>query len=73
MNGILAMFLPIIMTASINGTAIKDENDTYISETARNACYEIGGIMAYAPNCLLRLSKQKAAAKPMPKTADAMA
>lgn len=64
MNSILAMFLPIIMAASINGTAIKDENDTYISETAYEACVEYGEQYNICPELLMAIIERESAGKP---------
>lgn len=64
MNRILAIFIPIIMAASINGTAIKGENDTYISETAYEACVEYGEQYNICPELLMAIIERESAGKP---------
>lgn len=64
MNRILTMFLPIIMATSINATAIKEENDTYISETAYEACIECGEQYNICPELLMAIIERESAGKP---------
>lgn len=64
MNRILTMFLPIIMTVSINSTAIKDENDTFISETAYETCVEYGEQYNICPELLMAIIERESAGKP---------
>lgn len=42
MNKILKLFLPIIIAVLIPHTVIGKDNDTWISETAKQACIEYG-------------------------------
>lgn len=55
MSRILTVFLPIIMAASISSAAIKGENDTYISETAYEACVEYGEQYNICPELLMAI------------------
>lgn len=55
MKKILIAFLPIIISVSIPHTAIAEDNDTYISETAYEACIEYGEEYGICPEILMAI------------------
>lgn len=55
MKKLLIAFLPIVMLFCVSMTVQAKETDTCISETAQNACYEIGGDYGIKPELLMAI------------------
>lgn len=64
MSRILTAFLPIIMAATVSSAAVVEENDTYISETAYEACIEYGEQYNICPELLMAIIERESAGQP---------
>lgn len=64
MKNILIAFISIIMAVLIPITSISQGNDTYISETAYEACVEYGEEYGICPEPLMAIIERESAGKP---------
>lgn len=63
MKKLLIVFFPIAMLFCTNMTAQAEETDTCISETAQNACHEIGGDYGIKPELLMAIIETESRGK----------
>lgn len=68
MKAILTISLPIILLAQIGGASSPKENDTYISETAQDACYEYGEQYNISPELLVAIIETESEGNPRAET-----
>lgn len=64
MRRLLTVFLPIIMAASISGTAVAEDTDTCISDTAYEACIEYGEQYGISAELLMAIIETESRGQP---------
>lgn len=64
MRKLLAVLLPIIIALVFPCTAISKDNDTWISETAQEACVEYGEQYGIAPELLEAIIERESSGQP---------
>lgn len=64
MNRILTMFLPIVMASAVSSTTVVEENETYISDTAYEACVDYGEQYNICPELLMAIIEAESRGQP---------
>lgn len=64
MKKILVVFLPIIMEFAFSCTATSKDNDTWISETAQEACIEYGEQYGICPELIMAIIERESSGQP---------
>lgn len=64
MKKILITFLPIIIALAFPRTVISEDNDTWISETAQEACIEYGEQYGICPELLEAIIERESSGRP---------